>query len=394
MLSERLSRVTPSYTVGISNKVRELESKGLSIINLSIGEPDFYTPNIANNYAKEAIDANKTKYDIVAGIQPLREAIIKKLHNDNKVKYSLDEIVVSSGAKHALTNTLMAILNEGDDVLIPKPFWVSYSEMVKLVGGNPVTVETSFNNQFKLTANELLRSLTPKTKILLINNPSNPTGAIYTKDELIPIIDICIENNIYIISDEIYEGLRYDCNFTSVASLSDSAKDITITINGLSKSAAMTGWRIGYTASNGEIARAISTIQGHLVSHPSTVSQWAALGALNGSLHYLPKRVEDYQHRRNQAISLLRDIQDINFITPDGAFYLFIDVSKYKIFIDYTDSFSIRFCEMFLEFYNVAAVPGIAFGNDDFIRLIFCTNQEDVLEGIRRLNYFLKSLIQ
>lgn len=392
MLSAKLSHVTPSYTVGISNKVRELTSEGKNIINLSIGEPDFYTPPSANDYAIQAISDNKTKYDVVSGIKPLREAIALKLLTENNVQYNIDEIVVSSGAKHALTNTLIALLNQGDEVLIPKPFWVSYSEMVKLVGGVPKTISTDFKNSFKLTSHELESHISPKTKILLINNPSNPTGAIYTQEELQSIADICIKHGIYIISDEIYEALRYDSPFTSMASLSEDAKDITITINGLSKSAAMTGWRIGYTASNKEIAQAISTIQGHLVSHPSTISQWAALGALKNTSKYVPDRVEEYRHRRDLAINKLSNIPNIKYVDVQGAFYIFVDISEYKEYLEYTNSYSVAFCEDFLDKQNVAIVPGIAFGNDDYIRLIFCTDIDDVLEGINRFHSYLSTL--
>ena len=392
MLSKKLDHVTPSYTIEISTKVSELKSQGVDIINLSIGEPDFFTPEQAKLRAVDAIHQNKTKYDSAAGLKELRDAIQYKLKEENGIYYDLDEIVVSSGAKHSITNTLIALLNPGDEVIIPKPFWVSYSEMVKMLGGIPVFVETNKNNDFKLTPEELKKSISNRTKLLLINNPSNPTGAIYTENELRAIVNVCLNNNIYILADEIYERICYSDNFTSIASLSEEAKKITITINGLSKSAAMTGWRIGYSACSKKIAKAISTIQGHLVSHPSTVSQWAAYGALTLCNDEMKKMVSIYKTRRDKAISLLDKINEISFINPQGAFYIFVDISSLKDKINYEGSYSVEFCKKFLEDYKVAVVPGIAFGLDDYIRIVYCADIENVEKGINRLEKFIQSL--
>jgi aspartate aminotransferase len=392
MLSNKLKQVTPSYTIEISTKVSELKSQGMNIINLSIGEPDFFTPKEAKNKGIEAIDNNKTKYDAAPGLKELREAIRGKLEKENNINYELDEIVVSSGAKHSITNTLIALLDPGDEVIIPKPFWVSYSEMVKMTGGIPVLVDTDKRNDFKLTAGELRNIISAKTKLLLINNPSNPTGAIYTEDELKAIVKVCLDNNIYILADEIYERICYTNEFTSIASLSKEAKDITITINGLSKSAAMTGWRIGYSASSKEIAKAISTIQGHLVSHPSTISQWAAYGALTLCEDEMKKMVDIYKGRRDKSTSLLSKIDNISFINPQGAFYIFIDISAFKDKLKYEGSYSVEFCKKFLEDYKVAIVPGIAFGIDDYVRFVYCADINDVEEGIKRLAKFVQSL--
>lgn len=392
MLSKKLDHVTPSYTIEISTKVSELENQGVDIINLSIGEPDFFTPEQAKLRAVDAIHQNKTKYDSAAGLKELRNAIQYKLREENGIYYDLDEIVVSSGAKHSITNTLIALLNPGDEVIIPKPFWVSYSEMVKMLGGIPVFVETNKSNDFKLTPEELKKSISSKTKLLLINNPSNPTGAIYTENELRAIVNVCLNNNIYILADEIYERICYSGNFTSIASLSEEAKKITITINGLSKSAAMTGWRIGYSACPKKIAKAISTIQGHLVSHPSTVSQWAAYGALTLCNDEIKKMVSIYKTRRDKAISLLDKINEISFINPQGAFYIFVDISSLKDKINYEGSYSVEFCKKFLEDYKVAVVPGIAFGLDDYIRIVYCADIENVEKGINRLEKFIQSL--
>ncbi len=392
MLSKKLEHITPSYTIEISAKVNELKSQGDNIINLSIGEPDFFTPEGAKNKGITAIHHNRSKYDAPTGLKELRSAVQHKLSEENNIDYGLDEIVISNGAKHSITNTLIALLDPGDEVIIPKPFWVSYSEMVKLLGGTPIYIETKKDNDLKLTPKELKDSISKKTKLLLINNPLNPTGAIYSKDELGSIVKVCLDNNIYILADEIYEKICYIDNFTSVASLSEEAKKITVTINGLSKSAAMTGWRIGYSASSKEIAKAISTIQGHLVSHPSTISQWAAYGALTLCEDEMRKMVNIYKKRRDKIVSLLSKIDTISFINPQGAFYVFIDVSSLKEKFNYKDSYSLEFCKKFLEEHKVAIVPGIAFGVDDYVRIAYCTDIHDVEEGIDRLKTFIQSL--
>ncbi len=392
MLSKKLDNITPSYTIEISTKVNELKNQGIDIVNLSIGEPDFFTPVPAKDRAIEAIYENKTKYDAASGLKELRKAIQYKLMKENNINYELDEIVVSSGAKHSITNTLMALIDPGDEVILPKPFWVSYSEMIKMVGGTPIYIETCKENDFKLTSEELKNAISNKTKLLLINNPSNPTGAIYSEKELLPIVNTCLDNDIYILSDEIYERIRYTDSFKSISSLSEDAKRITVTINGLSKSAAMTGWRLGYSASSKEIAKAISTIQGHLVSHPSTISQWAAYGALTLCQDEMKEMVNVYENRRDRAVSLLSKVDNISFINPQGAFYVFIDISALKDKFDYSDSYSVEFCKRFLEEYRVAIVPGIAFGIDDYVRIVYCADINEVEEGIKRLDKFIQSL--
>ncbi len=393
MLSKKLSAISPSVTIGISTKVAELRRQGEEIISLSIGEPDFMTPDGAKEAAIQAVHDNKTKYDSAAGLLELREAICEKLKVENDLKYDPSQIVVSSGAKHAITNTLIALLDNGDEVLIPKPYWTSYPEMVKLCGGSPVFVETKKNNNFKLTVNDLKVAVTDKTKILFITNPSNPSGAVYTKEELEPVVQYCVDNNIFIISDEIYERICYLDDFTSVASLSKEAKNITIIINGLSKSAAMTGWRLGYTACRPEIAKAIGTIQGHLVSHPSTITQWAGLEAIKNCHDDMIYMVEKYKERREEAVRLFETIDGISLVQPDGAFYLFADMSAIKDKLEYSDSLSIEICNKLLDEYKLAVVPGIAFGLDDYIRLSYAADINDVREGITRIKKFVESLI-
>ena len=392
MLSNRLGNITPSYTIGISTKVAELNAKGKNIIDLSIGEPDFYIPEKAKQYGIDSLNDNLTKYNMVPGLKILREEICKKLSTENNCSFSIDEIVVSSGAKHSITNTLLALTNPGDEILVPKPYWVSYPEMIKLVNAVPVFIDTDKANDFKLTRDVLEKYITPKTKMLFLNNPSNPTGAIYTKEELIDIANVCLENNIYILADEIYERIHYNDNFTSISSLGEGIKNISIIVNGFSKSAAMTGLRIGYTASSKEVAKAISTIQGHLVSHPSLTAQYIAYGALKECSKDIDDMVNTYKHRRDLVIDKLDKINNLGYVTPDGAFYIFIDLSLYKNKLDFEDSFSIEFCNQLLDKYEVAAVPGIAFGLDDYVRISYACSEEKFLNGIDRLNEFLTSL--
>lgn len=392
MLSSRLNNITPSYTIGISSKVRDLKSSGKNIIDLSIGEPDLSVPNAAIQHGINSLNENLTNYDLVPGLKILRDELSKKLNLENDCDYAPEEIVVSSGAKNAITNALLAILNPGDDVLVPKPYWVSYPEMIKLVNANPVFIETNKENEFKLTKDILEKNITPKTRMLFLNNPSNPTGAVYSKEELLEIADVCIKNNIYILADEIYERICYKDKFVSIASLSNDIKNITITINGFSKSFAMTGLRIGYSASNKEIAKVISTIQGHLVSHPSLTSQYIAYGALKDCSDSISDMVDIYRSRRNKVVDILSQCNKLNYVTPDGAFYTFIDLSMVKNNLNYTDSFSIEFCNKLLDEYEVAAVPGIAFGMDDYIRISYACSESSFTEGLKRIIKLAESL--
>lgn len=393
MLCNKLKNITPSYTIGISSKVAQLQEKGISICNLSIGEPDFNVPIKAKEVAIDALNNNKTKYDSVSGVNELKQEIIRKLKDENNANYDLDEIVISSGAKHAITNTLISILNPGDEVLVPKPYWVSYPEMIKLCSGAPVFVDTDKKNNFKITVSYIKKNISSKTKMLFISNPSNPTGAIYTREELTDIVDICIKNNIYILADEIYEKISYEDDFVSIASLSSKAKDITITINGFSKSAAMTGMRVGYSASNKTISKGISTVQGHLVSHSSTISQWCAYGALKYCSNDIDDMVKIYKKKRDLAIDMLSKIDSLDYIYPKGAFYMFIDISNLKNKLDYKDSFSVEFCDKLLSNNNVAAVPGIAFGMDDYIRISYACSEENLVNGIKGIKKFVSSLL-
>lgn len=389
MLSKRLDVITPSCTIGISSKVKSMKDSGIDVISLSIGEPDFNVPRKAIESGIDSLNKDYTKYDLVPGLAILREEICKKLLEENNCHYSVDEIVLSSGAKNAITNALLVTTDPGDEVLIPKPYWVSYSEMTKLVNAVPIPIETDKKNDFKLTGDLLRKYITDKTKMLLLNNPSNPTGSVYTKEELLDIANICLEKNIYILSDEIYERICYNDQFVSVASLGEDIKDITITVNGFAKSVAMTGLRLGYTASNKEIAKGISSIQGHLISHPSLTSQYIGYGALKYCKEDVDNMVKTYKNRRDLITSRLDTMKYINYVYPNGAFYVFIDLSQVAKKYNYKDSFSIEFCDEFLSKYKVAIVPGKAFGIDEYVRISYACSEQEFLEGLNRLEKFI-----
>lgn len=389
MLSKRLDVITPSCTIGISSKVKSMKDSGIDVISLSIGEPDFNVPRKAIESGIDSLNKDYTKYDLVPGLAILREEICKKLLEENNCHYSVDEIVISSGAKNAITNALLVTTDPGDEVLIPKPYWVSYSEMTKLVNAVPIPIETDKKNDFKLTGDLLRKYITDKTKMLLLNNPSNPTGSVYTKEELLDIANICLEKNIYILSDEIYERICYNDQFVSVASLGEDIKDITITVNGFAKSVAMTGLRLGYTASNKEIAKGISSIQGHLISHPSLTSQYIGYGALKYCKEDVDNMVKTYKNRRDLITSRLDTMKYINYVYPNGAFYVFIDLSQVAKKYNYKDSFSIEFCDEFLSKYKVAIVPGKAFGIDEYVRISYACSEQEFLEGLNRLEKFI-----
>ena len=394
MLSKRLDVITPSCTIGISSKVKSMKDSGIDVISLSIGEPDFNVPRKAIESGIDSLNKDYTKYDLVPGLAILREEICKKLLEENNCHYSVDEIVLSSGAKNAITNALLVTTDPGDEVLIPKPYWVSYSEMTKLVNAVPIPIETDKKNDFKLTGDLLRKYITDKTKMLLLNNPSNPTGSVYTKEELLDIANICLEKNIYILSDEIYERICYNDQFVSVASLGEDIKDITITVNGFAKSVAMTGLRLGYTASNKEIAKGISSIQGHLISHPSLTSQYIGYGALKYCKEDVDNMVKTYKNRRDLITSRLDTMKYVNYVYPNGAFYVFIDLSQVAKKYNYKDSFSIEFCDEFLSKYKVAIVPGKAFGIDEYVRISYACSEQEFLEGLNRLEKFILEIMK
>lgn len=406
MLSERVKNIVPSGTIAINARVFEMKAEGTEIINLSVGEPDFNTPDKAKDGARRAMDENKTRYDKVPGLVELREQICEKLKRDNNLDYTLDEIVVTNGAKQGVTNTCFALLNDGDEVLIPSPYYVSYPEIVKLAGGIPVFVETKRENDFKITGDEIEAAATDRTKMIILCNPSNPLGTVCTREELADIAEVCVRRGIYMISDEVYETICFADEFVSMADVSPEAKDMTIIVNGLSKSAPMTGWRIGYTASNREIAKGITSLQGHITSHPSTISQWAGVAAMAECGDYTEMMNKAFRERMEAAVDFLeKEVPEVSFIKPMGAFYLFIDISNIKDALlatadadgvmpqSGTDSYAMEFTMKLLNEKHVAIAPGTAFGKEGYIRIAYATDKETLLEGLARIRDLVKELI-
>lgn len=393
MLSKRASTITPSITLGISSKVKELKAKGETIINLSIGEPDFLTPDKVKEAGKKAIDDNITKYDAASGNLELKKAICEKLEKENGLHYDTDQVVISSGAKHSITNALLATINPGDEVLIPIPYWVSYPEMVRLVGGEPILVQTKKENGFKVTLEDIEPHLSDKTRMTILTNPSNPTGNVFNKEELQKLVGALVEKNILILADEIYERVVYDEPFTSIPTLSEDIYNHTILINGLSKSASMTGWRLGYSASNKELAKAMGSIQSHLTSHPSTITQAASITALRQCDEEIKHMVATYKERRDLILDFFKDWGRLDIIPPVGAFYVFVDIGPLAEKIK-EESLSLKVCDDMIEEHKVAFVPGIGFGQDDFLRLSYAASLEDIKEGLKRFKTYVENLLE
>lgn len=382
-INRRIKEVLGSTTLAITAKAKELASKGVDVVNFAAGEPDFDTPDSIKKAAIKSIESGFTKYTPSTGTVELRKAIAAKFKKDNALEYSPNQIAVSCGAKHAIYNLVQVLVDEGDEVLIPSPYWVSYPEMVKIAGGVNVFVPTDFESGFKLTPAVLKRYITPKTKLLFINSPSNPTGVVYSKNELRAIADICVAHGIYIISDEIYEKLIYGTSeYTSVAALSKEIYDLTFTVNGVSKAYSMTGWRIGYAAGPQAIMDYVKNFQDHSTSNPTSISQAAALAALELPDDTIVAMREEFKKRRTLMMSLVAEIPEIRFVQPDGAFYLFCDISK----LGDSDAVAKRI----LDDVNVAVIPGSGFGAPDFIRLSFATSQERIKEGISRIGQWIK----
>lgn len=394
-LSNRAMGISPSITLAITAKAKELKDSGVDVISFGVGEPDFNTASNIIEESHKAMLEGKTKYTEVAGIKDLREEICKKLKKDNNLDYSIDQIIVSNGAKQCLSNAFMAILNEGDEVIVPRPYWVSYPELIKLSGGVPIYADSSEEDDFKYTIKDLEAKVTDKTKAIIINSPNNPTGTIYRKEELLELAKFCENHDIIIISDEIYEKLIYDGEkHISIASLTKYAYENTIVINGLSKSSAMTGWRIGYAASNREIIKLMTSIQSHMTSNINSISQYAAIEALRNSEESLNAMVEEFNNRREYMIERLNCVKGIKYIVPKGAFYVMIDVSSFygKKINNTLIQDSLSFSKELLEEEKVAVVPGIGFGVDNYIRLSYATSKENIEEGINRIEKFLQKL--
>lgn len=394
-LSNRAMNISPSITLAITAKAKELKNSGVDVISFGVGEPDFNTPSNIIEEAHKAMVEGKTKYTEVAGVKDLREEICRKLKKDNNLDYSIDQIIVSNGAKQCLANAFMAILNEGDEVVVPRPYWVSYPELIKLAGGVPVYADSSEEENFKYTIKALEAKVTDKTKAIIINSPNNPTGTIYRKEELLELAKFCEDHDIIIISDEIYEKLIYDGEeHISIASLTKYSYENTIVINGLSKSSAMTGWRIGYAAARKEIVKLMTSIQSHMTSNINSMSQYAAVEALRNSEESLKAMVKEFNKRRLYMIERLNHIKDIKYIVPKGAFYVMIDVSNFygKKINGTLIQDSLSFSKELLEEEKVAVVPGIGFGVDNYIRLSYATSKGNIEEGINRIEKFLQKL--
>lgn len=395
MLSTKAQSISPSPTLAIDAKAKLMKSQGIDVIGFGAGEPDFDTPEHIKEAAMAAIREGFTKYTPVAGALDLQKAICDKLKQDNGLMYEPTQIVVSNGAKHSLTNVFAALLNPGDEVIIPAPFWVSYSEIVKLNDGNPVIVPTREENHFKVTPAELAAAVTPKTKALLINSPNNPTGQVYTREELQAIADFAVANQLYVISDEIYEKLIYgDYEHVSIASLGDDIKDLTIVVNGVSKTYSMTGWRIGYTASRSDIAKIMGSIQSHATSNPNSIAQKAAMAALQGPQDCVNTMKVAFAERRDYMVNKIASIPGLSCIEPVGAFYVFMNTGStfgrsYKNqVIESNDSFA----SLLLEHAKVAVVPGTGFGAPDYVRLSYALALDDVKTGMERIEAFMNEL--
>ncbi|MCX7724224.1 MAG: pyridoxal phosphate-dependent aminotransferase [Thermodesulfovibrio sp.] len=396
MIAERARKVKPSPTLAVDSKAKELKSKGFDVVNFGVGEPDFDTPEHIKEAAIKAIKDGFTKYTPVGGIDELKEAIIEKLEIENGLKYSKENILVSCGAKHSLYNIAQALFGPGDEVIIPAPYWVSYPDQVLINDAKPVIVETYEEDNFMLRPEMLESKITDKTKALILNYPSNPTGFIYSKEVLERIAEIVLKHNIYVISDEIYEKLIYDGQkHISIASLDDEIKEKTIVVNGLSKAYAMTGWRIGYAAGPVEIIKTMTNIQSQSTSNPTSIAQKAAVAALRGPQDCVEKMRREFEKRRNYLVEALNKINGISCKMPNGAFYVFPNIKS--ILGKNTDNFKIN-SSMDLSIYLlekalVALVPGSAFGAEGYIRISYATSMENLSKGVERIAKALQELI-
>jgi len=395
LLADRVKEIGASPTMMVAAEAKKLKSEGVDVIDLSMGEPDFHTPHNIKDAGINAIEENRTRYTLNQGTNELRIAISAKLKRDNNLDYNLNEIIVSSGAKQSVYNSILATVNPGDEVIIPAPYWVSYPAMVSLAGGKTVVIDTDEETGFKIDPEQLLSVITPKTKMLILCNPSNPTGSAYTKNELESIAQIVLKNNFYVLVDEIYEKLVYDYfEFTSFASIDPELKKKTILVNGISKTYAMTGWRIGYTAAPENVVYAINKIQSHTTSHASSISQHAAIEAVAGPQYVISEMLEEFRNRREYFYHELTSIKGITCYKPEGAFYLFPNISYYlhtksKI-LKVENSFD--FAMHLLYEAHLAVVPGSAFGKEGYLRLSYATSMEHLHEAIFRLKKALNKI--
>ena len=387
MLSKRIQTLSPSLTIGITTLAQELKAQGKDILSFSAGEPDFGTPIAVKNAAKDALDSEKTKYTAVPGIAEVRQAVAGKLKRDHGLEYEASMIQTNNGAKHSLFNLFQALIDEGDEVIIPAPYWVTYPEQVIYSGGVSVVIDTDESNGFKITAEQLKVAIGPKTKILMLNSPSNPTGAIYTRAELEAIAEVLKGTDIIVFSDEMYEKIVYgDAKFTSTASISDDMFQRTVTINGLSKAASMTGWRFGYLATpNKELVAVLNKLQSQSTSNINSITQSAAIAGLDGSIDGVIEEMRvEFEKRAYEATDLFNAIDGVSVMRPSGAFYLFVNIKEI------TDD-SMAFSKELLSQEGVAVVPGVGFGSEGYFRFSFATDIKTIREGIKRIERFINS---
>lgn len=392
-LSRKALQVSASPTLAIDAKFKAMKADGIDVIGFGCGEPDFDTPDNIKAAAIKAIEEGQTKYTPASGTLALKQAICDKLKRDNGLDYKPSNIVVSNGAKHSLLNAFNAIINPGDEIIVPAPYWVSYTEMIKMADGVPVIIETKEEDDFKFTAQQLRDAITPKTKALVLNSPSNPTGMLYGEAELREIAEIAVENDIFVVADEIYEKLIYDGKeHVSIASFNEEIKDRTIIINGVSKSYAMTGWRIGFTAANEAVTKAMANMQSHAASNPSSISQAAALEAYNGEQETVEEMRKVFEERRNYMVDRINSINGVSCRKPEGAFYVMMNIKEVfgREICGKVINTSDDFCEVLLENSLVALVPGSGFGIEGYVRWSYATSMENIVKGLDRLEAFLK----
>lgn len=385
-ISARAAQLTPSLTLSIDSKAKAMKAEGIDVCGFGAGEPDFDTPEHIKAAAVAALEAGFTKYTPSSGIPELRQAIAEKLQTDNQLNYRANQIIVSNGAKHSCYNAILATCQPGDEVVIPAPYWVSYPDMVKLAGAEPVIVPTTERNSWKLRAEDFENAMTPRTKMLILNSPGNPSGSVYTREELQAIVEVATEEDIYILSDEIYEKLVYEgAEHVSIASISKEAYDLTITVNGFSKAYAMTGWRLGYLAAPEAVAKAVDSIQSHSTSNPCSFAQRGALAALKGDQQTLQDMHDEFDMRRNYMYDRISKIPNITAVKPQGAFYVLVNISQLGLT-------SQNFADRLLSKANVAVVPGAAFGDDRTIRLSYATSIDIIKKGLDRFQDFCRTL--
>ncbi len=385
-ITQRAATLTPSLTLAIDSKAKQMKAEGIDVVGFGAGEPDFDTPQHIKDACAKALADGFTKYTPAAGIPELRQAIADKFQRENGLTYKPSQIIVSCGGKHSCFNVFLATCQEGDEVIIPAPYWLSYPEMVKLASAKPVIVETTDKTEFKITPVQLRGAITPRTRVFILNSPSNPTGTVYTPGEIKALGDLCVEKGVLILSDEIYEHLLYDgAEHKSVASFSPAHYEHTIVAHGFAKAWSMTGWRLGFLAAPEPIAKAVDAIQGHSTSNPTSFAQKGAVAALNGPQDHLPKWLAEFDRRRTFACRKLNGIPGITCANAKGAFYLFPNISKLGLN-------STEFCAKLLEQEKVAAVPGVAFGADDYLRISYATSMANIEKGLERMDRFVRGL--